>query len=364
MGSAGQSPCSVPGRPLPLPRAAHQPAADEAQRSFDDGPARRAVRSGDLCSWATLPWSAAGPGTPAPPQLSEGVPGSVPLVPQSVFNAAVNLYSPWPHVFTSADITAAARLARHVSRALRLVQQLALTSGSSADLSSAQLSRALAGLALRTLVREYGLSEEGALDYLRSVAGGASAGIRRRHGPCPRARIRSGTKRIRSGPERGPSQPLCRGPTRRGHPSRPSTPAQDGVPGLGGRRARAAAKPRSARAAVRRRWRLASRGTSSGRRTFIAPAQAITLRKQGPQTRLRGRRWDEGAVILELRGQWQRNLGPDVSHLQLRGHAPQVFDGADAAAASVADETGRLVVPLLVQVVQRVFQCSGDRVVG
>jgi hypothetical protein len=99
---------------------------------------------------------------------------SVPLVPQAVFQASVNLYAPWPHAFTSSDITAAARLARYVSRALRLVQELALRSGSSADLSSAQLSRALAGLALRTLVREYGFSEEGALDYLRSVAGGAT----------------------------------------------------------------------------------------------------------------------------------------------------------------------------------------------
>jgi hypothetical protein len=86
----------------------------------------------------------------------------------------VNLYAAWPHVFTSADIIAAARLARYISRALRLVQELALRSGGGADLSSAQLSRALAGLALRTLVREYGFSEEGALDYLRSVAGGAA----------------------------------------------------------------------------------------------------------------------------------------------------------------------------------------------
>lgn len=150
-------------------------AADEAQRAFDDGPARTAVRSGEFVFVGDTSLERRWPGYAAA-AAAFGVQSlvSVPLIPQSVFQAAVNLYAPWPHVFTSADITAATRLARHLSRALRLVQQLALRSGSSADLSSAQLSRALAGLALRTLVREYGLSEEGALDYLRSVAGGAT----------------------------------------------------------------------------------------------------------------------------------------------------------------------------------------------
>ncbi|MFF2242853.1 GAF domain-containing protein [Arthrobacter sp. NPDC058130] len=150
-------------------------AADEAQRSFDDGPARTAVRSGEFVSVGDTSLDRRWPGY-ASAAAAFGVRSllSVPLVPEALFQASVNLYAPWPHLFTSADITAAARLARHVSRALRLVQQLALRSGSGADLSSAQLSRALAGLALRTLVREYGFTEEGALDYLRSVAGGAT----------------------------------------------------------------------------------------------------------------------------------------------------------------------------------------------
>jgi GAF domain len=150
-------------------------AADEAQRSFDDGPARTAVRSGEFVSVGDTSLERRWPGY-ASAAAAFGARSllSVPLVPETVFQASVNLYAPWPHVFTSADITGAARLARHVSRALRLVQQLDLRSGSGAELSSAQLSRALAGLALRTLVREYGFSEEGALDYLRSVAGGAT----------------------------------------------------------------------------------------------------------------------------------------------------------------------------------------------
>lgn len=148
-------------------------AADEAQRSFDDGPARTAVRSGEFVSVGDTTLERRWPGYAAA-AAAEGIGSliSVPLVPAEVFRAAVNLYAPWPHVFTSADITATGHLARQVSRTLRLVQQLAVNWGASADLSSAQLSRVLAGLALRTLVRDFGFSEEGALDYLRSAAGG------------------------------------------------------------------------------------------------------------------------------------------------------------------------------------------------
>jgi GAF domain-containing protein len=148
-------------------------AADETQRSFDDGPARTAVRSGEFVSVGDTTLDRRWPGY-ASAAAAEGVRSlvAVPLVPAEVFGAAVNLYAPWPHVFTSADITAATRLARRVSSALRLVQEWALRYGGSADLSSAQLLRVLAGLALRTLVRDYGFTEGGALDYLRKVAGG------------------------------------------------------------------------------------------------------------------------------------------------------------------------------------------------
>ena len=152
-------------------------AADEAQRSFDDGPARQAARSGEFVSVGDTALERRWPGyASAAAAVGIGSLISVPLVPSDVFRAAVNLYSPWPHTFTSADITAAALLARQMSRTLRLVQQLvqelAVRSGAGAELSSAQLSRVLAGLALRTLVRDFGFSEEGALDYLRSAAGG------------------------------------------------------------------------------------------------------------------------------------------------------------------------------------------------
>jgi hypothetical protein len=148
-------------------------AADEAQRSFDDGPARAVVRSGEFVFVGDTTLDRRWPGY-ASAAAAEGVRSllAVPLVPAEVFCAAVNLYAPWPHVFTSADITAATRLAGQVSSSLRLVQEWALRYGGSADLSSAQLLRVLAGLALRTLVRDYGFTEGGALDYLRKVAGG------------------------------------------------------------------------------------------------------------------------------------------------------------------------------------------------
>jgi GAF domain-containing protein len=148
-------------------------AADEAQRVFDDGPARAAVRSGEFVLVGDTSLERRWPGY-ASAVAAEGARSilSVPLMPADVFRAAVNLYAAWPQVFTSADITAAVRLAHQVSRALLLVQEAALTYGAAADLSSVQLSRVLAGLALRTLVRDYGFSEGEALDYLRSAAAG------------------------------------------------------------------------------------------------------------------------------------------------------------------------------------------------
>lgn len=162
--------------------SAPAPAVDAMEGSFDDGPARAAVRSGEFILVADTGLERRWPGY-ASAATALGIRSvlSVPLVPADVFQAAINLYAPWPHVFTSADITEAIRYVRHTSRNLQLAQQLALSVENAADLSSAQLSsaqlsRALAGLALRTLIREYGFSTEAALEYLRSVAGNLSPG--------------------------------------------------------------------------------------------------------------------------------------------------------------------------------------------
>lgn len=152
-------------------------AVDEAQGLFEDGPARTAVQSGEFVLVADTGLERRWPGY-ASAAAAAGIRSllAVPLTAAGVFRAVVNLYAPFPHVFTSADITAAVRFARHTSRNLQLAQQLARTAEKGAELSSAQLSRALAGLALRTLVREYGFSSEAALEYLRRVAGNFSMG--------------------------------------------------------------------------------------------------------------------------------------------------------------------------------------------
>jgi GAF domain-containing protein len=152
-------------------------AVDEAQGPFEDGPARTAVRSGEFVLVADTGLERRWPGY-ASAAAAAGIRSllSVPLLPTGVFGAVVNLYALSPHVFTSADITAAVKFARHTSRSLQLAQHLARTAEKGAELSSAQLSRALAGLALRTLVREYGFSSEAALEYLRRVAGNFSVG--------------------------------------------------------------------------------------------------------------------------------------------------------------------------------------------
>jgi GAF domain-containing protein len=147
-------------------------AVDRLQSAFDHGPSRAAVRVGEFVlvtdmrlerRWPGYASMAAGQG------IESGL--SVPLVPADLFRATFNMYAPGPHVFTSADITAAVRFVRHASWTLRLAQQARQRDRRAEELSSAQLSRALAPLALRALVHEYGFSIEESLEYLRRAAG-------------------------------------------------------------------------------------------------------------------------------------------------------------------------------------------------
>lgn len=147
-------------------------AVDEAQDSFEDSPARTALRSGELVLVPDIGLERRWPGyASTAAALGARSLMAVPLVPTEVFHAVLGLYAPWPHVFTSDDMMAAVRFARELSRDLRLAQALALGAQGEAELSSAQLSRTLAGLVVRTLVREHGISLEASLDYLRRLAG-------------------------------------------------------------------------------------------------------------------------------------------------------------------------------------------------
>lgn len=147
-------------------------AVDRLQSAFDDGPSRAAVRTGEFVLIPDMGRERRWPGYASMAlglDIRSGL--AVPLVPADMFRAAFNLYAPQAHVFTSADITAAVTFVRHASWTLRLAQQAGRRDQRSEELSSAQLSRALAPLALRALVLEYGFSVEESLEYLRRAAG-------------------------------------------------------------------------------------------------------------------------------------------------------------------------------------------------
>jgi hypothetical protein len=155
--------------------AAGSPASesvDRLQAAFEDGPSRAAVRAGEFVLITDMRLERRWPGY-ATTAVNLGILSglSVPLSPAEVFRTAFNMYAPLPHLFTSADITAAIRFARRASWTLRLMEQAGRRVKNEEELSSAQLSRVLAAMALRTLVREYGFSVEEALEYLRRAAG-------------------------------------------------------------------------------------------------------------------------------------------------------------------------------------------------
>jgi hypothetical protein len=102
----------------------------------------------------------------------------MPIVSAAGSSAAVNLYAPVPHAFTSEDIVRTRSYARHVARSLRVVLRVAERAEANAELAVAQTSMALMDLAVRTLMSEYGLSHEGAFQYLRTVARHNNLGLR------------------------------------------------------------------------------------------------------------------------------------------------------------------------------------------
>src|SRR6476659_6339121 len=71
----------------------------------------------------------------------------------------------------------------------------------------------------------------------------------------------------------------------------------------------------------------------------------------------------EDAEVLELGDQRERDLLAHVGHLQLAGHEAEVLGGARATDRPVGDEADRLVVPLGVEVVDRVLEHAGGAVV-
>jgi GAF domain-containing protein len=154
-------------------------AADREQCSFADGPVLQAVRSGDFVHVADLAQDRQWPGY-ASAAAGHGVGSllSMPIVSAAGSSATINLYAAVPHAFTSEDIVRIRSYARHVARSLRVVLRLVERAEANAELAVAQTSMALMDLAVRTLMSDYGLSHEGAFQYLRSVALHNNFGLR------------------------------------------------------------------------------------------------------------------------------------------------------------------------------------------
>ena len=154
-------------------------AADREQCSFEDGPVLEAMRSGDFVHLADTARDRRWPGY-ASAAAGHGVRSllSVPIAATAGSSAAINLYASTPHAFTSEDIVRTRAYALEVGRALRVVLRVAERAEASAELAVAQSSMVLMDLAVGTLMADYGLSREVALQYLRTVAKHNNQGLR------------------------------------------------------------------------------------------------------------------------------------------------------------------------------------------
>ncbi|MBT2512547.1 GAF and ANTAR domain-containing protein [Arthrobacter sp. ISL-30] len=175
---------------------------DGLQHSFEDGPALAAIRQHEFVQVADTRLERRWPGY-ASAIVGHGVSSllAVPLDPAGPINAAITLYAPQPHAFTSDDILKAQDYARQIVRALRLAIQLSRKREAKTGLVLARRSRALLGLALRTLMREYGLSHADALQYLRNTARSSSLGLQQ----AAREFVSAGSMRAVPGNRESPS---------------------------------------------------------------------------------------------------------------------------------------------------------------
>lgn len=95
---------------------------------------------------------------------------AVPILSEGATSAAITLYAPVPHAFTSDDLLASQNYARQMARALRVVVRVAERAETTAGIAVVQSSLVLVDLAVRSLMNEYGLTREGALRFLQTQA--------------------------------------------------------------------------------------------------------------------------------------------------------------------------------------------------
>jgi GAF domain-containing protein len=139
---------------------------DALHGSFDDGPLRAAVRSGEFVHIADAATERRWPGYAAF-LAGHGAASllTVPLMVGGEVSAALTLYAPVPHAFTSDDIAGAAAFARRIAAAIQLLLQLAQR----AEATAAESPLSLVDLAVWSLMREYGLSRDTAAQYLQDA---------------------------------------------------------------------------------------------------------------------------------------------------------------------------------------------------
>jgi GAF domain-containing protein len=147
---------------------------DALHGSFDDGPLRAAVRSGEFVHVADLAIERRWPGY-ATILVGHGVASllTVPMMVGGEIGAAITLYAPIPHAFTSDDIASAGACARRIAAAIQLLLQLAQR----AEVTAVQSPLSLVELAVWSLMREYGFSREAAIQHLQAVVQDRAAGL-------------------------------------------------------------------------------------------------------------------------------------------------------------------------------------------
>jgi GAF domain-containing protein len=147
---------------------------DALHGSFDDGPVRAAVLSGEFVHIADAALERRWPGY-ATFLAGHGAASllAVPLMVGGEIGAALTLYAPVPHAFTSDDIAGAAACARRISAAIQLLLQLAQR----AEATAVQSPLSLVDLAVWSLMREYGFSRDNAAQYLQDVVRNRASGL-------------------------------------------------------------------------------------------------------------------------------------------------------------------------------------------
>lgn len=145
--------------------------ADREQCSFADGPVTAAMRTGEFVLVSDLSRDRRWPGYSSA-AAGHGVQSllSVPILTEGGTSAAINLYAPFPHAFTSDDLVRSQSYAREVARALHVVVRVAERAETTAGLAVVQSSLVLVDLAVRSLMNEYGLTREGAQRFLQTQA--------------------------------------------------------------------------------------------------------------------------------------------------------------------------------------------------